>query len=37
LVNDIGGLPEAVEHNDSMIARGYEDFSLKLKNLLKQI
>jgi glycosyltransferase involved in cell wall biosynthesis len=35
LVNDIGGLPEAVKYNQSLIAMNYQDFKIKLTQLLK--
>jgi len=34
LVNNIGGLPEAVSYNELLIANGYQDYKNKLKNLL---
>jgi glycosyltransferase involved in cell wall biosynthesis len=35
LVRDIGGLPEAVKYNQSLIAMNYQDFKIKLTQLLK--
>lgn len=34
VVNDIGGLPEAVNHNSSLIASDYADFKKKLKKVI---
>lgn len=37
LVNDIGGLPEAVNYDESLIARGYQDFKIKLVKTIKNV
>lgn len=37
VVNDIGGLPEAVNYDESLIGRGYQDFKIKLINILKNV
>ncbi|MCG7531143.1 glycosyltransferase [Psychrobium sp. MM17-31] len=37
VVNNIGGLPEAVNYEEPLVARSYQDFKVKVRKILKDV